>query len=95
MRTIKTYSELILLPTFQERFEYLSLAGTVGARTFGGSRHLNQTLYLSQEWKEFRRQVILRDMGFDLGLRGYPIYDKITVHHINPITEEDILERNR
>lgn len=91
--TIKTYSELICLPSFEERFAYLKLAGSVGAETFGSNRYLNQILYTSPEWRRFRREVIIRDNGCDLGCEGFEIHGKIIIHHINPITLEDILER--
>ena len=91
---IKTYSELILLPTFEERFRYLKIGGSVGQITFGHERYLNQLLYNSEEWRRSRRVAIIRDNGCDLGCEGYEIYGKIMVHHINPITVEDILERN-
>lgn len=91
---IKTYSELITLPTFEERFEYLRLNGIVGSETFGHDRYLNQTLYRSPEWKRFRHKIIIRDNGCDLACEGYEIYEKILIHHINPITVKDILERN-
>lgn len=92
--TIKTYSEAILIPNFLDRFEYLKLDGIVGAATFGYDRYLNQTLYRSAEWKRFRRDIILRDNGCDLGCEGYEIYGKILIHHLNPITMEDIVNRN-
>lgn len=92
--TIKTYSEAILIPNFLDRFEYLKLDGIVGAATFGYDRYLNQTLYRSTEWKRFRRDIILRDNGCDLGCEGYEIYGKILIHHLNPITMEDIINRN-
>lgn len=88
---IKSYSELILLPTFEERFEYLSLDGTVGSDTFGFDRYLNQDFYRSKEWKQIRDYVIARDNGFDLGVYGYPIRGNIIIHHINPIMPEDIV----
>ena len=91
---IKSYSELITLPTFEERFEYLRLNGTVGSETFGHDRYLNQTLYRSPEWKRFRHKIIIRDNGCDLACEGYEIYEKILIHHINPITVKNILERN-
>lgn len=91
---IKSYSELITLPTFEERFEYLRLNGTVGSETFGHDRYLNQTLYRSPEWKRFRHKIIIRDNGCDLACEGYEIYEKVLIHHINPITIKDILERN-
>lgn len=91
MTTIKTYSELITLPTFEERFEYLRLDGVVGDDTFGHDRYLNQILYQrNPKWKAARNQVIIRDNGCDLGVEGREIYGKIIVHHINPITIEDI-----
>lgn len=91
---IKRYSELILLPTFEERIQYLQLNGTVGNRTFGSYRYINQKLYHSNEWKNFRNRVILRDNGCDLGLPGFDIMDTIIIHHINPISVEDIINRN-
>lgn len=87
---IKTYSELITLPTFEERFRYLQLNGTVGKDTFGFDRYLNQKFYRSPEWKRIRDEVIIRDNGCDLGVEDRPIYGKILIHHMNPITEEDI-----
>lgn len=93
----KTYSELIKLETFEERFSYLSLSGTVGETTFGGHRYLNQILYQTDEWKATRREVIYRDGDRDevndLAIKGHPIYGSIYIHHINPITIDDILER--
>ena len=94
MRTIKTYSELMTLPTFLERFEYLKIGGAVGAATFGHDRYLNQILYNSYEWREFRRGIIMRDMGLDLGCEDREIVGKIIVHHIDPITVEDVLRRH-
>lgn len=87
---MRTYSELILLPTFEERFEYLRLNGVVGSDTFGFDRVLNQQFYRSTEWKKIRDYVIVRDNGCDLADQDRPIYDKILIHHINPITQEDI-----
>lgn len=91
---IRTYSELITLPTFLERFEYLRLDGCVGAETFGYDRYLNQTLYRTAEWKRFRNKIIVRDNGCDLGCDGYEMFGKILVHHINPITVDDVLNRD-
>lgn len=91
---IKTYSELITLPTFEERFRYLKLDGIVGKETFGYDRYLNQILYSSGEWKRFRNCIIVRDNGCDLGCDGYDIFERALVHHINPVTVEDILDRN-
>lgn len=93
--TIKSYHELIQLPTFEERFEYLKVNGTVSEETFGGRRYLNQLVYnSSKEWKNIRREVILRDQGFDLAHEDYPVSGYIYVHHINPITVEDVLDGN-
>ena len=88
--TIRTYSELCMLNTFEERFEYLRLNGAVGKDTFGFDRYLNQQFYRSREWKRVRDQVIMRDNGCDLGVDGYEIRGRILIHHINPITVEDI-----
>lgn len=87
---IKTYSELSELTTFKERFEYLRLDGAVGESTFGYDRYLNQVFYRSQVWKRIRDTVIIRDNGCDLGILGREIYDKIIIHHMNPITIQDI-----
>ena len=92
--TIGTYSELIQLPTFEERFEYLRLDGSVGQATFGYDRYLNQILYNSPEWKRFRRDIIIRDNGCDLACEGYEIRGRIIIHHINTISIEDIVNRN-
>ena len=91
--SIKTYSELITIQTFEERFEYLKLEGSVGNETFGYDRYLNQILYHSNEWKHFRRKVIDRDNACDMACEGFILYDRIIIHHINPITIEDILNR--
>ncbi len=91
---IKCYSELILLPTFEERFHYLELKGQVGAETFGMDRLINQAFYKSREWQRIRNYVISRDGGMDLGVDGYNINGRILIHHMNPIREKDILERN-
>lgn len=92
---IKTYSELITLPTFEERFNYLKLSGNVGKETFGFDRYLNQKFYKSPEWLSVRDYVIVRDNGCDLGIAGREIYGRILVHHINPITKEDILSNSK
>ena len=89
----KTYSELITFDTFQERFEYLRIRGFVGKETFGRDRYLNQTLYRSKEWRQFRNRVIIRDNGCDLGIDGRDIFDHVIIHHINPIGLEDIVNR--
>ena len=94
-RFTKTYSELITLPTFEERYEYLRLDGQVGVETFGFDRYLNQTFYKSKEWLAIRNHIIVRDNGCDLGVEGYEIHGRILIHHINPISKEDILERNK
>lgn len=91
---VRTYSELIKIPTFLERFKYLKLNGSVGVDTFGFDRYLNQTFYRSYEWKRLRNDIIVRDMGCDLGLEGYDIFDKILVHHMNPIGPDDIIHRS-
>lgn len=91
----KSYSELITIPTFEERFEYLQLKGSVGKDTFGYDRYLNQILYRSPEWKKLRNQIIIRDCGCDLACEGYEIYGRILIHHLNPITVDDVLDRNR
>lgn len=88
--SIRTYSELIEIPSFKERYEYLRLDGKVGEDTFGWSRYLNQALYSSDEWKRTRRKVILRDNGYDLAVDGFEIQNRLLIHHINPITAEDI-----
>lgn len=93
--SIRTYSELITIPTFEERFKYLQLKGSVGKDTFGYDRYLNQVLYRSPEWKRLRNQIIIRDGGCDLACDGYDIYDKVLIHHLNPITVEDVLARSR
>lgn len=94
MKTIKTYSELITLQTFEDRFNYLQLRGEVGKSTFGHNRYLNQILYNSPEWRRFRNEIIIRDNGCDLACDGYEIYGRVLIHHINPITVEDIVNRN-
>ena len=93
--SIRTYSELITIPTFEERFEYLQLKGSVGKDTFGYDRYLNQVLYRSPEWKRLRNQIIIRDDGCDLACDGYDVYGKVLIHHLNPITVEDVLTRSR
>lgn len=91
----KSYNELITIPTFEERFRYLKVYGVIGDQTFGYDRYLNQKLYnTSREWKRIRDKVILRDNGCDLGCEGFEIYGKIIIHHINPITVEDIVTCN-
>ena len=88
--TIRTYSQLKRLQTFEERYDYLKLGGVVGEDTFGFDRYLNQNFYRSREWKRVRDEVIMRDNGCDLGVDGHEIRGKILIHHMNPITSEDI-----
>jgi len=88
---IRTYSELITFNTFKERYLYLRLDGKVGEKTFGYNRHINQKFYHSNEWLSFRDMIIIRDSGCDLGVEGYEIYRTIIVHHLNPITVDDII----
>lgn len=90
----RCYSELIQFPSFIERYRYLKLGGKAGEITFGNERYINQVLYRSPEWKKFRRDMILRDNGYDLGVEGYSIMGVPILHHINPITVDDIVERN-
>lgn len=92
--SIRTYSELIALPTFEERFRYLQLGGKVGEDTFGHDRYLNQMFYTSDEWRRIRRDVIVRDNGCDLGIQDREIHGLIIIHHMNPITIEDIINRS-
>lgn len=91
---IRSYLECMQLLTFQERYRYLQIGGRVGKETFGFDRYLNQMLYRTPEWKRFRRDMIVRDNGCDLGCEGYEIYGNVLVHHINPITVEDVINRN-
>ena len=91
---IRTYSELITLSTFKERYEYLKLDGRVGEDTFGWDRYLNQIFYKSKEWNRIRDQVIFRDLGCDLALKGFEIHGRILIHHMNPISRSDILDRS-
>lgn len=86
----RSYSELRQLATFIERYEYLALRGEVGQATFGFDRWMNQGFYTSRAWKDARRAVILRDEGCDLGVPGHEIHDRLIVHHMNPLTEDDI-----
>ena len=88
--TIRTYSQLKQLQTFEERYDYLKLGGVVGEDTFGFDRYMNQNFYRSREWKRVRDEVIMRDNGCDLGIDGHEIRGKILIHHMNPITSEDI-----
>jgi len=90
----KTYDDVIKIPTFEERLKYLMLHGKVAKETFGYDRYLNQVLYSCYEWKHIRNQVIIRDCANDLACEGYEIVSKAYIHHINPITIDDILQRN-
>ena len=92
--SIKTYSELIEIPTFEERYEYLKLTGKVGEETFGFERYLNQVFYRSKEWRDIRDYVINRDNGCDLAMEGHEIFGRVLIHHMNPIRKEDILRRS-
>ena len=94
MKNIRTYSDLITLPTFKERYEYLRLDGIVGEETFGFDRYINQIFYKSKEWLEVRDYVIIRDNGCNLGIEGHEIHNRILIHHMNPIRKEDILNRS-
>ena len=88
---LRTYSELIRLKTFEERYNYLRLSGIVGQPTFGFDRRLNQLCYTSGLWREKREKIIIRDNGCDLGVPGYDIHDKIIIHHMNPLIVEDLI----
>lgn len=90
----RTYEELITFPTFEERYNYLKLGDRVGQETFGMDRYLNQIFYSCPEWKQIRDEIISRDNGCDMALEGYEIYDKIIIHHMNPVRIEDIKNRN-
>lgn len=94
MRMIRTFTELTELDTFEERFDYLSLRGVVGESTFGFERHLNQKFYRSREWRLIRDEVITRDYGCDLAMPGFEIFDRILIHHMNPIKPDDIVHGN-
>lgn len=91
---IRTYSKLLLLPTFEDRYRYLRLDGNIGTSTFGFQRWLNQELYHSKDWLGFRDKIIIRDNGCDLAVEGFDIYESILIHHLNPITYDDILNQN-
>jgi hypothetical protein len=89
---IRAYRELSHLDTFEERYRYLALRGQVGDSTFGFDRYINQQFYTSRQWREVRNFVIVRDNGCDLGLEGREIHDKVIIHHMNPMTAEDIIQ---
>jgi len=91
----RTYSELIRLPTFEERFHYLSIQGSVGCETFGHNRWINQRFYMSQAWRSLRNQAIIRDHACDLGIEGREIHSRLIVHHMNPVTQEDLENGSR
>lgn len=93
MERNRTYSELITLPTFEERYRYLQLKGSVGEETFGFDRYINQKFYNSQEWKNTRDYIIVRDQGCDLGIEGYEIHGRIYIHHMNPVLLKDMMYR--
>lgn len=93
MTMIRTYSELERFNTFEDRFEYLKMDGSVGEATFGFDRFINQKFYTSYEWRYIRHHVIYRDNGCDLGIPGYDIYSDVLVHHMNPVNVEDIIHR--
>lgn len=99
MTTIRTYSELIEIPSFRERFEYLKLGSSVGAETFGVERYLNQVFYRSKEWKQVRDLVLIRDSfdgcPCDLAHPDHPVYGRVIIHHLNPITIEDIERKSK
>ena len=94
MTMTRRYSELRHIPTFEERFDYLKLNGSVGRETFGFDRYINQRFYTSKEWRDVRHHVIARDLGLDLGAEGYEINSRILIHHMNPIVVDDILHKN-
>lgn len=91
---IRRYSDLIRIHSFEERFDYLQLKGSVGRPTFGSDRYINQRFYTSTEWKQIRNEVITRDCGNDLGVDGYEIHDRIIIHHMNPMTVDEIANSN-
>lgn len=92
--TEKSYSQMIKFETFAERLDYLTISGKVGASTFGEDRYLNQILYHDPEWRRTRKFVISRDEGCDLAHKDFPIFDRVYIHHINPISADDILNRS-
>lgn len=90
---MKSYSELIRIPTYDERLKYAYIGGGIGDETFGFDRFLNQKLYNSAEWRQLRNEIIVRDNGCDLACKGYDLFDRILIHHLNPITRDDVLDR--
>lgn len=93
--TIRTYSELLELETLLERYEYLALRGVVGSETFGFDRWINQQFYTSTQWRNLRRDIIVRDRSCDLGVEGYDIHGRVIIHHMNPLRQEDIVHGTR
>ena len=94
MKNTKTYSELSSIDSYEERFNYLKCNSGIGIDTFGYDRYLNQAFYSSKEWKDFRHRIIVRDNGCDMGHPEHPISRAITIHHLNPITKEDVVNRS-
>lgn len=90
MSKIRTYTELCRLDSFEERYHYLEMKGTLGEATFGFDRWINQAFYHSHEWRNIRNNIIVRDGGCDLGVPGYEIYSGLIVHHMNPVTKDDL-----
>lgn len=95
IRMIRRYSHLRSIDTFEGRYKYLRLQGTIGRASFGFDRYLNQAFYRSREWKQIRHQVITRDEGCDLGVEGYEIHGKLVIHHMNPMSQDDIIHGDR
>lgn len=91
---IRSYSELIRMSKFEDRYEYLALRGSVGESTFGFDRYMNQHFYTSRQWKSLRNHIIVRDEGCDLGVRGFEIHDRIYIHHMNPMNVDDLVHGN-
>lgn len=91
---LRTYTELAMFDTIEDRFRYLQLNGAVGWETFGHGRWMNQRFYASREWKLVRNEVLVRDNGMDLGVEGYEIYDKAYIHHMNPMTPDDFIHHS-
>lgn len=92
--TFLTFDELVRIPTFEGRFDYLSLEGQVGESTFGFDRWMNQRFYRSAEWRQIREYVIARDLGCDLAFEGHDIHDRVIIHHMNPMSARDITHSN-
>lgn len=91
---IRTYAQLIRLETFEDRYRYLALRGEVGRATFGFDRYLNQGFYTSREWRQLRHEIIVRDQGCDLAVDGHEISSRLLIHHMNPITVDDLVHGN-